>query len=103
MTGYEVLNDELIAHAGKVDALANRLRTASEAANTVTMDNSAYGVVCQPFALMLQPFEELGVRTLKQAADTVAEAARKLRDTAEHYETTDATMATALKGIGGEL
>jgi len=103
MTGYEVLNDELTAHAGKVDALATRLRTASDAANTVTMDNSAYGVVCQPFALMLQPFEELGVRTLRQAADTVAEAAKKLRDTAEHYESTDSAMATEFEGIGGQL
>lgn len=103
MDGYEVLNDELLAHAGKVEALTNRLRTAADAANTVTMDNSAYGVVCQPFALMLQPFEELGVRTLRQAADTVVDTAEKVRDTARSYESTDSAQAASLKGIEGAM
>lgn len=103
MSGYEVLSGELFSHAGKVEALAGRLRTAADAANTVTMDNSAYGVVCQPFAMMLQPFEELGVRTLRQAADAVADTAGKVRDTAEYYDSTDSATAGSLKGIEGAL
>jgi len=67
--GYEVLTGELDAHAGKIDSLPERLRTASDAASQVTMNDSAYGVLCQPFAAMLQPFEELGVRTLRQGGE----------------------------------
>ena len=103
MSGYEVLSGELFSHSGKVEALAGRLRAAADAANTVTMDNSAYGVVCQPFAMMLQPFEELGVRTLQKAAEAVSDAAVKIRSTAEQYDATDAAQAVSLKGIEGAL
>lgn len=103
MDGYEVLTDELALHAGKVEALTDRLRTAVDAVNTVTMDNSAYGVVCQPFALLLQPFEQMGVRTLQQAVETVTDTAKKVRDTASSYETTDTTEAASYRGVEGEL
>jgi len=103
MDGFGLLPGELDAHAGKVDGLTDRLRTAVDAANTVTMDNSAYGVVCQPFAMMLQPFEQMGVNALKQAADTLSETAVKVRDTAKVYETTDTMNAASHKGIEGTL
>lgn len=103
MGDYEVLTGELLSHAGKVGALTDRLRTAVDAANTVTMDDSAYGVVCQPFAALLQPFEELGVRTLQQAADTVADTATKVRDTATSYDTSDTSEAASFRGIGEAL
>jgi hypothetical protein len=100
---YEVLTDELAAHVGKVDALTERLRTAVDAANTVTMNNDAYGVVCQPFALLLQPFEELGVRTLRQAADAFVDTAKKVRDTTQDYASVDSAHAAALSSYEGEL
>lgn len=103
MDGYEVLTDELAAHASKIDGLTSRLRTAVDAANTVTMDNSAYGVVCQPFALMLQPFEELGVRTLREGAEALTDTAGKVRDTARSYEQTDTAEARTYKGVEGAL
>lgn len=103
MSGYEVLAGELLGHAGKVEALTDRLQGAVDAANTVTMDNSAYGVVCQPFALMLQPFEELGVRTLRQAAETLADTARTVRETVEVYEGQETAQAAVYKGVEGAL
>ena len=36
MDGYEVLTGELDAHAGRVDGLTDRLRTAVDAAQQVT-------------------------------------------------------------------
>lgn len=103
MSGYEVLSGELLAHAGKVEALTDRLQGAVDAANTVTMNNSAYGVVCQPFAAMLQPFEEMGVRTLRQAAETLADTAGKVRDTVKAYEAEETARAAVYKGIEGAL
>jgi hypothetical protein len=100
---FEVLTDELSTHAGKVDGLTDRMHTAVDAANTVTMNNDAYGVVCQPFALLLQPFEDWGVRTLRQAADTLADSAKKVRDTAQTYTTTDAAQRVGFTDIEGDL
>jgi Excreted virulence factor EspC, type VII ESX diderm len=103
MDGYEVLTGELEAHAGKVDSLSERLGTAADAANQVTMNDSAYGVVCQPFAMLLQPFEELGVRTLRQGVEAMADTARKVRDTATSYTGTDTAEAAGYRGIEGQL
>ena len=101
--GYEVLADELETHAGKVDGYSERMRTAVDAARQVTMNNEAYGVVCQPFAMLLQPFEELGVRTLGQAADTIADTARKVRDSATSYTSTDTAEAAGYGTIESAL
>lgn len=103
MEGFEVLGDELSSHAGRVDGLTDRLRTAVDAANTVTMDNSAYGVVCQPFALMLQPFEELGVRTLREGAEALADTAKTVRDTVRDYDRTETAEASRHQAIEGDL
>jgi hypothetical protein len=80
--GYEVLTDELGAHAGQVDGLAQRLRTAVQ---QVTMDDSAYGVICQPFALLLDPFERLRVRALQSAQESVEDTAGKVQDAVQTY------------------
>jgi hypothetical protein len=103
MDGYEVLTGELDAHAGKVDSFTDRLRTAGDAASQVTMNDSAYGVLCQPFAAMLQPFEELGVRALRQAGDAMAETARKVRDTSASYSGTDTQEASRYRTLEGGL
>jgi hypothetical protein len=101
MDGYEVLAGELAAHTGKLDALSDRLRTAVDAAGQVTMNDSAYGVVCGPFALMLQPFEELGVRTLRQGVEVIADTARKARDAAASCSGTDTAEAAQYRGTAG--
>lgn len=101
--GYEVLTDELGTHAGKVDGLAQRLRTAVQAAQQVSMDNSAYGVICQPFALLLDPFEQMGVQALQTAQESVEDTAGKVRDAVQTYEGQDQTSGQALKTIGAPL
>jgi uncharacterized protein YukE len=103
MDGYQVLTGELEAHAGKVEGFTERLRTAVDAARQVTMNDSAYGIVCRPFAMMLQPFEELGVRTLQQGADALVDTARNVRETARGYTGTDTAEAAQYQGIEGEL
>ena len=103
MDGYELVIHELESHATDVDGLTDRLNTAVDAANTVTMDNSAYGVVCQPFALLLQPFEQLGVNTLRKAVETLGDTAGKVRDTATSYGSTDTAHAASFTGIEGTL
>ncbi|MBP2321697.1 hypothetical protein JOF56_002082 [Kibdelosporangium banguiense] len=96
--GYEVLTGELTAHAGKVDGFADRLQTAVDAARQVTMNNDAYGVICQPFALLLQPFEEMGVNALTKGSETVRETAGTVRDAAKSYDTSEAARASSFRG-----
>ncbi|SFP32605.1 Excreted virulence factor EspC, type VII ESX diderm [Amycolatopsis arida] len=99
--GFEILEDELRTHAGKVEGLAERLRTAVQAAQQVTMDNSAYGVICQPFALLLDPFEQMGVRVLRQGAESVGDGAGKVRDAATEYAAREDDTAAAITKTGG--
>jgi hypothetical protein len=97
-SGYEVLTGELNAHAGKVDGFADRLQTAVDAARQVTMNNEAYGVICQPFAMLLQPFEEMGVNALSKGSETVRENAGTVRDAATAYESTEDAKTAAFQG-----
>jgi hypothetical protein len=101
--GYEVLTDELSTHAGKVDTLADRLRTAVQAAQQVTMNNSAYGVICQPFALLLDPFEQMGAQALQQAQESVTDTAGKVREAVGTYEGQESKDAQAIKTLGEPL
>jgi hypothetical protein len=98
--GYQVLGDELGNHAGKVDGFADRMKTAVDAAQQVTMDNSAYGVICQPFAMMLDPFEQMGVRALQAASDSINGTAGKVRDAASAYQAQEDATADAIKKAG---
>ncbi|WP_216209338.1 type VII secretion target [Amycolatopsis aidingensis] len=99
--GYEVLSDELDTHAGKVDGFAERMDTAVSAAQQVTMDNSAYGVICQPFALLLDPFEQMGVQALRKAAESISEMAGKVRDASATYTAHEEETAAVIGKTGG--
>jgi hypothetical protein len=101
--GYEVLAGELTVHAGKVDGFTDRLSTAVDAANQVTMNNEAFGVLCQPFAAMLQPFEERGVETLRQGVEAMTDTAGKVRDTVSTYTGTETAEAQQFRAIEGDL
>lgn len=99
--GYEVVTGEISALAGRVEGLAERLRTAADAARTVAMNDSAYGVVCQPFAMLLQPFEDMGVDALTKAAETVSENAAKLRQTSRAYDDQETAEAATFGSLDG--
>lgn len=97
-SGYEVLTGELTAHAGKVDGFADRLQQAVDAARQVTMNNDAYGVICQPFAMLLQPFEQMGVNALTKGVETVRENAGTVRDAAKAYDSREDSQAATFRG-----
>lgn len=98
-SGYEVLTGEIAALAGRVDGLAERLNGAVDAARTVTMDDSAYGVICQPFAALLQPFEEMGVSALAKAVEAVADSATTLRETSREYDDRESAQSADFEGM----
>lgn len=97
--GYGVLVDELDAHARKVDGFAERLRAAADAARQVTMNDDAYGVICQPFAALLQPFEEMGVNALAKGVEAITDTAQRVRETAGSYGEQESSEAARLGGL----
>ncbi|WP_017976562.1 ESX-1 secretion-associated protein [Actinopolyspora halophila] len=84
-----VTPDELREHASGVDEVIDRLDTAVEAAQQVSLDNDAYGILCRPFAWMLDPVEQHGIDTLKQAVEGMRDTAENVRGAAEDYESVD--------------
>jgi methylmalonyl-CoA mutase cobalamin-binding subunit len=102
-SGYDVLTTELETHAHTVDGLVERLQEAVAAAQQVTMDNSAYGVICQSFALMIDPFEQMGVQALQTAQTSVADTAAGLRDTVNSYTSREHAHAQAFTTLGEAL
>lgn len=91
--------DDLHTHASKVDGVADRIGTAVEAAQQVTLDNDAYGILCRPFAWMLDPVEKHGIDTLKKAVEAMRETAENLRATAADYQSTDDSNSRMIGGI----
>ncbi|MEJ2853366.1 MULTISPECIES: type VII secretion target [unclassified Saccharothrix] len=98
MAGYEVLVDELEAHRTRLAALADRMREAVDAARQVSMNDDAYGVICRPFAMMLQPFEDKGVDALTRGAESLEDVAEGVRETAATYSAQEDAEATRFRG-----
>lgn len=95
---FEVVAEELSAHAGHLDSVQQRLATALGAARQVSMDNSAYGLLGQPFAMMLDPFESLGTDMIAQGQDTVTSHADSMRTAARSYSGTEDVQTNRFKG-----
>ncbi|SHG10702.1 type VII secretion target [Streptoalloteichus hindustanus] len=87
--GYDVLFDELRAHASRLDALGERLGAALDAARQVSMGDEAYGKICSFFVPVVHAVSDPGVEVLGRAADSMAETAREVRETGQTYETTE--------------
>ncbi len=96
--GFDVRPEELHAHAKKLEAMGDRLKTAQDAANEVTMNTDAYGQICSFFVPTVQDASQPGIDALARASTAIRESARKVVDTAETYETTDASNAESLSG-----
>ncbi|MEV0703041.1 ESX-1 secretion-associated protein [Saccharopolyspora sp. NPDC050389] len=94
-----VVIENLRTHASKVDGVVDQLTTAVDASQQVTMNNDAYGILCQPFALMLQPVEQYGVETLQKAVEAMQDTAENVRGAAEDYQSTDDDNSSMFRGM----
>lgn len=98
--GYDVVVDELRGHAGRLDALQDRLDTALQAANQVHLGSDAYGVICQFFVPIVQAVSGPGVDAIRQAAETMDATAGGMRSTAGGYENTERANTQPFAGGG---
>jgi excreted virulence factor EspC (type VII ESX diderm) len=94
--GFEVGTD-LEAHARQLDALGDALQQAADAANQVSMPTDAYGILCQPFRMMLDPVEEYGINALKDTVTAMDAQAQKVRDAAKAYQSYEGDVAGSMK------
>ncbi|MFI6102492.1 type VII secretion target [Lentzea sp. NPDC051213] len=97
--GFNVTSDVLEAHAKALEGLHGRLQGAVDAANTVSMPTDAYGIICQPFRMLLDPVEQWGMNALKGVADAMDSTAKKVTETAKHYQQVEDQIANAMKGF----
>ena len=94
--GYEIGTD-LEAHARQLDGIADALQQAVDAANQVSMPTDAYGILCQPFRMMLDPVENYGVTALRDTVTAMDAQAQKVRDAAKAYDSYENEAAGSMK------
>src|SRR5687767_982172 len=97
--GFNVTSDVLEAHAKALEGLHGRLQGAVDAANTVSMPIDAYGLICQPFRMLLDPVEQWGMDALKGVAEAMDSTAKRVTETAKHYQAVEDQIANTLKGF----
>lgn len=97
--GFNVTSDVLEAHAKALEGLHGRLQGAVDAANTVSMPTDAYGIICQPFRMLLDPVESWGMDALKGVAEAMDATAKKVTETAKQYQAVEDQIAQTMKGF----
>ena len=97
--GFNVTSDVLEAHAKALQALHGPLQGAVDAANTVSMPTDAYGIICQPFRMLLDPVENWGMDALKGVAEAMDATAKKVTETAKQYQAVEDQIAQTMKGF----
>ncbi len=95
--GFEVGAD-LEAHATQLDGVADQLTQALEAAQQVSMPTDAYGILCQPFRMLLDPVEQYGVDALRDSVKAMQATADKVRSAAKQYQAADEGYRDAMRG-----
>ncbi|MEU4802972.1 type VII secretion target [Actinosynnema sp. NPDC023587] len=98
---FEVVPDEVREHAEQVQGQGDVLGQALDAARQVSMSADAYGVLCQPFTLMLDPLEKWGVDALSQAKEALDSMAESLKATVELYEQVESDNVERFERLGG--
>jgi uncharacterized protein YukE len=98
-SGFNVTSDVLEAHAKALEGLHGRLQGAVDAANTVSMPTDAYGIICQPFRMLLDPVEQWGINALKGVAEAMDSTAKKISETAKDYQAVEDQITKTMKGF----
>jgi Excreted virulence factor EspC, type VII ESX diderm len=83
-SAFEVVPDDLVAHASHVDGLVDRLNTAVSAAETA-MSPDAYGLICAFLPPIVNPAGEQAKDAISAAVQGVQQMADNVRTAAEAY------------------
>lgn len=98
--GFGVHTDEMRAHAKNVEAVAQQLKVAVDAAHTVSMPSDAYGILCSPLLVpLISALESVGVTTLDTGAAATGATATGIRAMADGYDAVDQAVHDALNEV----
>jgi hypothetical protein len=100
---FEVVGDELQAHASHLDGLMDRLRVVRSAAATVSMSHDAYGLLCSFLPPIINPLERTGGEALEAASGALGATAASVRSSAAAYAADDEASARPFGELGSEL
>lgn len=124
--GFTADPDAMVGYAGQLGGYTGDLSTANDAANTVRNANSrklgpvtdelrnlglddtgqfdgAYGLLCQPYGMMLQNMQLKAAEGIKSTMELMAALQRNLTESAKQYQETDQRASAAAKKLGHEV
>jgi len=100
MTGhFGVRPQELVTHAGHVEAIGDQVTTAAEAGAAVRPGFDAYGKLCVMLPVMLGALQDVVVDGIRSAAGALDDTGARLRATAKSYAATDEASHQSLARI----
>ncbi|WNV89512.1 type VII secretion target [Umezawaea sp. Da 62-37] len=97
---FDIVPETLDGHRKQLDDLGERLRGALDAARTVSMPTDAYGILCQPFRMMLDPVEQWGLDALNGAVEAMDTTANGVNDTVKQYRAMDESIGETFRTGG---
>ncbi|NMO57582.1 ESX-1 secretion-associated protein [Actinoplanes sp. TBRC 11911] len=97
----QVTPEALRRHGTHLDAVADDLATARQAADSTRPGPEAYGKLCVIVPAMLDQLQAPLVGAIDAAAQSVRDTADALIGAASDYEFTDETAAAAIRESGG--
>jgi hypothetical protein len=87
--GIGVSPSDLVAHAGHVEAIGDRVATAKQAGDAVRPSMAAYGKLCTIVPVLLGGLQDMVVDGIDAAAHSLHDTGGRLRTAAEGYRTAD--------------
>jgi hypothetical protein len=99
----QVVAADLVAHAGHVEAVGDRVIAAKQAGDAVRAGSGAYGQLCVMVPVMLGILQDVLISGISTAADSLHDTGGRLRAAAQAYEAADQRSAGAFDGIRGRM
>lgn len=92
---------DLVAHAGHVEAVGDRVANAGSAGAAVRAGAGAYGQLCSMVPVLLNGLHDVLIDGIGVAAQSLRDTGGRLRTVAGEYEGVDDRRATLADGIRG--
>ncbi|ONI81463.1 hypothetical protein ALI144C_19210 [Actinosynnema sp. ALI-1.44] len=100
--GFVVDTDQIRAHAANVEAVLARFDAVKAASTHIAQDDQAYGLLCGWISGVLEGKHTRQDAVIAKVAENLRLVAAELRTSAEMYDTTEGTNASALSSITGD-
>lgn len=97
---FSVITQDLVAHARTVGTIGDGVREAADAGRSVRAGGDAYGKICTFLPPLMGVMQDILIQGIADSAGDLVDTAEKLRVTAEHYDSTDASSADSLMRSG---